>query len=127
LPQAGVNLKLKNHAALESMLTGQGNRDQFEVLIGAFNVAEALLRLNPNLGESYAADIQAGQDALFSMGQRFGRIGKMAFTGPEMAAVKQVMQVHDAQLDACTVREMEKAIDLVNSEIMAKKARPIQT
>lgn len=125
LPEAGVALKLKNHEALDSMLKGQGNREQLDVLLAAFNVAEALWRLNPNLGALHKADIQAAQEALYTMGQRYIRTKSMAFTATEMAAVKWAMQVHDAQLDACTVREMEKAIDLVQSEILSKNARVI--
>lgn len=125
LPEAGTNLKLKNHEALDAMMTGQGNRDQFDVLIAAFNVAEALWRLNEDLGEPHAADIKAAQDALYAMGQRYKRTGSMAFTGPELQAVRYGMEIHNAQLDQCTVREMEKAIDFVHQEIMAKKARPI--
>jgi len=125
LPEAGVNLKLKNHEALDSMLHGQGTRDQFDVLIAAFNVAEALWRLNPNLGEPHAADIKAAQDALFSMGKRYIRTGSMAFTGPELQAVRYGMEIHNVQLDNCTVREMERALDFVANEITAKHARPI--
>jgi hypothetical protein len=127
LPQAGVALKLKNHEALDSVRTGHATRDHIDVLIAAFNVAEALWRLNPDLGEPHAADITKAQDALFTMGQRYGRTGSFAFTGPELMAVRFGMEIHDAQLDQCTVREMEHAIDLVNKEVMAKKARPILT
>ena len=125
LPEAGVALKLKNHQALDSMLKGGGNRDQLDVLIAALNVAEALLRQNANLGSLHKADIEAGQAALRTMAQRSIRTKSMAFTASEMAAVKWAMQVHDAQLDACTVREMERAIDLVHSEILSKNATVI--
>ncbi len=125
LPEAGVALKLKNHEALDSMLKGQGNREQLDVLLTAFNVAEALVRQNPHLGSLHKADIAAAQEALYTMGKRYIRTKSMAFTASEMAAVKWAMQVHDAQLDACTVREMERAIDLVHSEIMSKNARVI--
>lgn len=125
LPQAGVALKLKNHEALDSVRTGHANRDHIDVLIAAFNVAEAFLRLNPDLGEPHAADITKAQDALFTMGQRYAKTGSFVFTGPELMAVRYGMEIHDAQLDQCTVREMERAIDFVHKEIMAKKARPI--
>lgn len=125
LPEAGVNLKLKNHEALDSMLYGQGHRDQVDVLIAAFNVAEALWRLNPNLGEPHAPDIKAAQDAIYSMGQRYRKTGRFVFTGPELQAVRYGMEIHDAQLDQCTVREMEKALEFVARQIQAKQARPI--
>lgn len=125
LPEAGVSLKLKNHQALDSLLRGQGTREILDVLIAAFNVAEALWRLNPDLGEPHAADIKAAQDAIYTMGQRYIKTKRMAFTGPEMQKVRYGMEIHDAQLDACTVREMERALEFVANEIRAKKARPI--
>lgn len=42
-----------------------------------------------------------------------------------MIAVRHAMEVHDVQLDECNVREMEKAIDLVNATILNRNARPI--
>ena len=50
---------------------------------------------------------------------------RFAFTGPEMTAVKLVMDLHDAQLDDCSVKEMEQALFIVNEEIRLKKCRPI--
>jgi hypothetical protein len=35
------------------------------------------------------------------------------------------MEVHDAQLDACVIAELEKALDLVAREIRYKKVRVI--
>jgi hypothetical protein len=42
-----------------------------------------------------------------------------------MTAVNTGMEVHDAQLDACTVAELERAMELVKSEIRARKVRVI--
>jgi hypothetical protein len=42
-----------------------------------------------------------------------------------MTAVKLVMDVHDAQLDECTVKDMERALHIVAEEIRLKKCRPI--
>jgi len=59
------------------------------------------------------------------MGKRGVERGSFAFTGPEMTAVKLIMDLHDAQLDDCSVREMEQALFIVGEEIRLKKARPI--
>ena len=59
------------------------------------------------------------------MGKRGVEKGSFVFTGPEMNAIKLVMDLHDAQLDDCTVREMEQALFIVDEEIRLKKARPI--
>lgn len=125
LPTAGVGLKLKNHEALDSIMKGQGTRAHVDVLIHAVNMAEALIRIRDDLGADWATEIRAAQDAIFTMAKRGVEKNRFAFTGPEMTAVRVVMDVHDAQLDDCSVKEMEKALDLVNEEIRLKKCRPI--
>ncbi len=125
LPKAGVGLKIKNHVALETIMRGDGDRLAIDDLIASMNIAEALYKINPALGLDYATEIKAAQDAIYSLGKRWLDTGKVVFTGPEMMAVREAMNVHDAQLDACTVKEMEKAIDLVNTVYRNKTARAI--
>jgi hypothetical protein len=125
LPTAGVDLKLKNRGALDSILMGKGTRDHVDVLIAAVNICEALIRIRDDLGVDWAKEIRAAQDAIYMMGRRGVEKDRFAFTGPEMTAVKLVMDLHDAQLDDCTVKEMETALDIVHEEIRLKKCRPI--
>lgn len=125
LPSAGVALKLKNHESLDSILKGEGNKDHVDVLIAALNMSEALIRIRDELGRDWSKEIKEAQDAVRAMGKRGIERGSFAFTGPEMNAVKLVMDLHDAQLDECTVQEMERALFIVAEEIRLKKARPI--
>jgi hypothetical protein len=125
LPTAGVALKLKNHEALDSILTGQGTREHVDVIINAVNMAEAMARIRDDLGADWSTEIRAAQDAIYTMGRRGIEKGRFAFTGPEMTAVKLVMDIHDAQLNDCTVKEMERALVIVAEEIRLKKCRPI--
>jgi hypothetical protein len=125
LPTAGVALKLKNREALDSILMGQGTRDHVDVLISAVNMSEALIRIRNDLGRDWADEIKAAQDAVYTMGKRGFAKESFVFTGPEMTAVKLVMDLHDAQLDDCTVKEMEQALFIVEEEIRLKKCRPI--
>ena len=125
LPTAGVALKLKNHEALESILRGQGTKHDVDVLINALNMAEAMVRIRDDLGADWATEIRAAQDAIYTMAKRGVERGSFAFTGPEMTALKLVMDVHDAQLDDCTVKEMERALAIVAEEVRLKKCRAI--
>jgi hypothetical protein len=125
LPTAGVALKLKNREALDSILTGHGTKDHVDVLISAVNMSEAMIRIRDELGMDWKDEIKAAQDAIYTMGKRGIEREIFAFTGPEMTAVKLVMDLHDAQLDDCSVKEMEQALFIVNEEIRLKKCRPI--
>lgn len=122
---AGVTLKIKNHAALASITQGTGTRDDIDVVIAAMNITEALALLGK--GKDWHQEIRAAQDAILQMGKRgLAKGDKFLFTGPEMQAVNLAMDVHDAQLDECTVAELEKALALVEREIRLKRARMIK-
>jgi len=125
LPTAGVDLKLKNYQSLEAVLKGYATREHVDVLIAALNMSEAIYHVNSVLGQDWADEIKAAQDGLFTMSRRGIKLGSFVFNAPEMAAVKLGMSVHDQQLDDCTVRELEQAIDYVQLRIKNKQARQI--
>lgn len=120
-----VSLKIKNHSALSDITKGQGDKDKVDVLIAAMNMAEALHIVNPALGKEYALEIKEAQDAIYNMAKRGVSKGRFVFTGPEMQAMNTGMEVHDAQLDACTIGELEAAIKYVYEAIKHRRARPI--
>ena len=120
-----VSLKIKNHLALSDITQGQGDKNKVDVLIAAMNMAEALHIVNPQLGKEYAPEIKAAQDAIYMMAKRGVAKGRFVFTGPEMQAMNTGMEVHDAQLDACTIGELEAAIKYVYEAIKHRRARAI--
>ena len=121
-----VSLKIKNHQAMFDMLHGEGNRQTFDTLVAAMNMAEGLATVNPEkLGGYLGAEIRAAQDALHAMGKRSLAKGVFRFTGPELVAMNTGMDIHDQQLDTCNIAELERAIDLVVKTVRDKKARAI--
>lgn len=125
LPGIGVDLKLKNHAALDSVEKGIATREHIDVLIAALNMSEAMYIINPALGAEWAPEIRQAQEALFTMSRRGLAKERFIFTGPELMAVRKIIELHDVQLDNCSVNEMEKAVKLVYSLINQGKVRKI--
>lgn len=119
----GTTLMIKNHAAMDALRRGTATRDDIDVLIGAVNITEALALMK--IGNDWADEIRAAQDALLAVGRRGAESGNFILRGPELIALNLGMEIHDAQLDACTISELEKAMDIVNKEIHSHKARPI--
>lgn len=120
---AGTTLKIKNHAALEQVRQGLGTREDIDVLICAFNITEALAMMR--IGDDWKDEIRAAQDALLAVGRRGVETGKFILRGPELTSFNLAMEIHDAQLDACTVAELEKAIEVVETITKNKQARAI--
>ena len=118
---AGTTLKIRNHGALENVRLGIGTREDIDVLIGAFNITEALAIMR--IGDDWKDEIRAAQDALLTVGRRGAETGKFILRGPDLTTFNLAMEVHDAQLDACTIAELEEAIKMVEMFIRSKKAR----
>jgi len=118
-----INLQLKNHLALEALRLGQATKEDIDTLISAFNITEALAI--QKIGDDYAKEIRKAQDALYECAKRGAGTYRFVAKGVELKAINFLMELHDAQLEASTVKDVESAINLVNKTIMQKKARPI--
>lgn len=120
VPKAGTAVKLANMASLDALIRGHGTGDHSHTLREAFSMALCLPRVNKNLGADWLPELQAAKDAAYAMHDRGELTGRFLFTGPEMQAVKQGMEIHIQQIDECTVQEMERALVLVIKEKQAE-------
>jgi hypothetical protein len=121
---AVLHLKIKNHESLECLRKGEATRMDIDAIISAFNMAEALARMQ--IGDDYAAEIKAGQDALLDAAKRgVNRDDRFVLKAAELSAINLVMEIHDAQLEITTIGELEKAMDIVTKEIRMRRARPV--
>jgi hypothetical protein len=125
LPTAGVELKLKNHEAFDELLKGEATTDHVDVLIAAANMAEAMTKVRPSLGIDCLPEIRDAQNAIKTMASRGLAKKRFLFTGPEMQVMKLFMTIHDAQIDECTVQEMEVALKIVAQVIRNGTAEKI--
>ena len=116
-----IDLKIKNHGAMDALTKGVAVRSDMDVLINMVNVVEALYRLG--FGEDYGAEIRQGLDALHAVGSRGIETGRFILKAHEMSHLNLVMELHDAQMEVITVKDMERAVDLVNKEFDQRKMR----
>ena len=121
-----ADLRIKNHDAMDLLRRGDATVATIDVLIGAFNMCEAYVMLRPELGQDWREEIGAGLDALHAVGKRGVESGRFILKADELKAMNLVMEIHDAQLENTTVRDMELAMDIVSKEYRAKRMRPIK-
>jgi hypothetical protein len=121
---AGTTLKIRNYDAMNSLRLGSATRREIDAIIDAMNVAEALCKRGR--GEDWLPEIQAAQDNLLELARR-GVANDMRFIvrGEELKALNLGMEIHDAQLEAVTVRELELAMQDVMENLRLKKMRHI--
>ena len=119
-----VDLKLVNHMAMATLTKGEAVKADINVLISALNVMESLWRMG--FGVEYRGVVDKGLRALRSVGGRGIESNKFILKADEMAALNEAMELHDAQLEIITVKDMERALRIVHDEIKHKRATPIQ-
>ena len=121
---AGTTLKIRNHDAIDIIRRGEAGRVQIDAVIDAMNIAEALA--NRGIGDDWKPEIRAAQDALLALARR-GMSNNMRFIvkGEELKALNLCMEVHDAQLEVVTVKQLETAMHDVLESLRQKKMRRI--
>ena len=123
--QAGiVNIQIKNHQAIDSLRKGVADREDVDTIIAALNIAEALQRLG--IGDEYRHEVRSAQDALYAASRRgIDREYRFVLKGQELAAINLGMEVHDAQVEVTSIKQMEDALNMVRDEIKYRRARVI--
>ena len=106
-----VELNIKNHAAMDAICKGNGTKDHFDQLTGMQNMALVLTEMH--FDNQYLELLYAGRDALHSLGERFRKHGKFVLTGDEMQKINNVLEIHEAQLVALRVIDVERAYDTI--------------
>jgi len=118
-----VDLKIRNHMAMTNLTQGKATRTDMDDLIAMGNVTEALSRMG--FGKEHGDITQDGLNALHAVGKRGVESGRFILRSEEMKALNTLMELHDAQMDVITIKDMEHAFKLVDAEFRAKKMRPI--
>ena len=118
-----IDLKIKNHSSMANLTKGQAVRADIDILIAMANICEALYRMG--FGTEYEDVVRYGSDALYAVGRRGAQTGRFILRAEEMTALNTLMELHDAQMDVITIKDMEKAFKIVDAEYRAKKMRPI--
>ena len=116
-----IDLKIKNHGAMSNLTRGLADKEDVNTLINMVNVVEALYRLG--FGREYGDVVKDGLDALHDMGKRGVQTGRFVLKAQEMSHLNLIMELNDAQMDLINIKDMEKAIDLVNKDFNQRKTR----
>ena len=114
-----LDLKIKNHGAMEALTKGKAKHFEVDTLISMVNITEAFARLG--FGKDYSDVVRDGLQALRDVGRRGAVSGSFVLKAQEMNAMNSVMELHDAQMDVVTLKDMDKALALVREEYRLKK------
>ena len=105
-----ATLRMKNHQALEAIAKGYATSADLGTLIAASNMTMALKR--GGFGDEYHATAMAGADAIETLRDS----KRLVCTGPELTAIKRMIELHDAQLDIVRINDLDAAIKLAKKK-----------
>jgi len=114
-------LGLKNHAALEALRFGKATKDDMELLVNMANMTEGLAQVNKAFCAEYGMLITDGQKSLLDVCRRVRYVCKAS----ELENITMLLELHDAQLEIATIKEIEDAMKIIGSVIMNKEAEVI--
>ena len=115
-----IDLKIKNSEAMVALLRGNATHDDLDLLVAMSNVTEALYQLG--FGEDYKDVAIDGREAILKIVYRAVEHKRFTPTGPEIQALNRLMELHDAQMDVITIKDMERALKFIDTKMRHKDA-----
>jgi hypothetical protein len=112
-------LRIKNSQAMYALLHGGAMKDDMDKLVAMSNVTEALWEMG--FGAEYQNVCIDGRYAILSIVNRASKHGKFTPTGPEITMLNTLMELHDAQMEVITVKDMERALDTIRHKLRTRR------
>lgn len=113
-------VEIKNHSAMYDLIRGQATKQQMDLLIAMHNICHAIARLG--IGKDQKDCLERGKKALYDVCCRGTTTRKFVCRSGEITALNDLMELHDAQLNVITVKDMEKAVQIVQADLKSEKA-----
>jgi hypothetical protein len=102
------DVQIKNHLAMAEMAQGRGTREQWNLIVGAINIANIMCE--QGIGDEFRAKTIAARNALLAVGKRAVlNEERFIFTGPELQAINEALEIHDAQLENSRAIDVDRA------------------
>jgi hypothetical protein len=115
-----ITLKLANSEAMVALMRGTATKRDMDTLIAMSNIVEALHRLG--FGGEYGEVAVAGREALLGIVHRAVTIKRFVPNAEQITALQLLMELHDAQMDVITIKDMERAMAYAKTQFANKKA-----
>ena len=115
-----LDLKIKNSMAMSALLRGKADHDDMDILVAMSNVVEALYQLG--FGTEYKNVAIDGREAILRIVYRAAEIKRFTPTGVEIQALNSMMELHDAQMEIITVKDMERALQFIDTKMQKNEA-----
>ena len=103
-----------------ALMRGSAVKGDMDTLIAMSNIVEALYQLG--FGAEYKDVAIDGREALLQIIHRAVEIKRFVSTAEQVKALQDLMELHDAQMDVITIKDMERALEFANTQFVNKRA-----
>jgi hypothetical protein len=110
-----TRVKVANHGAMDSLVKGKGTGTDI-VALGHMLITAKALAVH-DIGWNWIGEIKRAEDALDDLTMRSGNFVMRA---SEITALNLAIEIHDAQLESCTIKQLEDAIKAAKNAIRHK-------
>ena len=114
-----LDLKIKNSVAMAALMRGTAVKSDIDTLIAMSNIVEALYQLG--FGAEYKDVGVDGREALLTIVHRAVTTKRFVPTAEQIKALQLLMELHDAQMDVITIKDMERALAFANTQFVNKR------
>lgn len=115
-----VRMRIISHDALDMMRQGKATRQHMDAIVNVSNMAETLAVLY-SLGRDWLPEIREAQAGIKALAERGAKMRRYVLKAEELNALNLLMQIHDSQLDACTVQMLGEATDFIRAKMEANE------
>lgn len=121
-----TKLSMKHHLAMQSLTKGIGTRTDWQIVAESLNVSLAIAQLGR--GKEFVPEIELAQSAMLNIMYRSKDTGQMTFKGLEIAAVNDILGLHDEQIAQAPLIEVTQAVrNVIKALASGQYATMIQT
>ena len=104
-------------STLDTITRGKGRLSDFRYLVDISNLVEVLAKDYRIGGDEVLDAVKAAEAAFLSCAARIEKTGKIGFNGPELAAVREMLQWAQAQREAASRGVYLAAIKLLGARV----------
>lgn len=112
---AGTNIRIGYHLAMQNLTKGSGTLRDWQDIADALNVGIVLAERG--LEKEYLPELKKATYAHLELRDRFKKTGRMIYRAEEMTAINEALEIHDAQMEASVVKDVELAVAEVNKRL----------
>lgn len=120
-----IDLKIKNSEAMVALMRGTAVKADIDTLIAMSNIVEALYQLG--FGSEYKDVGIDGREALLQIVHRAVETKRFVPTAEQIKALQMLMELHDAQMDVITIKDMERALEFARDQFRNKRMTRLPT